>query len=77
MKATFENDYIIFDVTKGPKAIIEILNSKGEDGWYPVTSINVAGSQLVFFLVRPTYEVPDTSSEEEHVLSKLWGNKNE
>ena len=42
MNATYENDYVIFDVTNGPKAIIEALNAKGQEGWYPVTSINVA-----------------------------------
>tara|TARA_R110000824_G_scaffold171821_4_gene349497 strand:+ start:429 stop:662 length:234 start_codon:yes stop_codon:yes gene_type:complete len=77
MNATYENDYLIFEVADGPRAIIESLNAKGEEGWHPVTSINVAGSQIIFFIVKTTYEIPDTREEEEQVLSKLWGKKGE
>ena len=39
--------------------------------------VNVAGTNLVFFLVRPTYELPDTRSDEAKELNKLWGTKGE
>lgn len=77
MKMTFENDHIVFDVNDGPKKIIETLNSKGAEGWVPVTSINVGGMNIVFFLTRPTVEIPDSSSESENKLNKLWGARNE
>ena len=77
MNITFENDYIVFDVNDGPKKIIETLNSKGAEGWTPVTSINVGGMNIVFFLTRPSVEMPETSSETEKKLTKLWGTRNE
>ena len=75
MKVTYETDYIVFDVTAGPKSIIEALNDKGAKGWYPATSVNVAGTNLVFFLVKPTFDVPENKTADEKHLNKLWGNK--
>tara|TARA_R110002020_G_scaffold284588_1_gene500106 strand:+ start:306 stop:545 length:240 start_codon:yes stop_codon:yes gene_type:complete len=75
MKVTYEIDYIVFDVTKGPKAIVEVLNDRGNKGWYPANSVNVAGTNLVFFLVKPHFEVPENQSVDEKHLNKLWGNK--
>jgi len=72
MKVTYETDYIVFDVTKGPKSIVEELNAKGEQGWYPASTVNVAGTNLVFFLVRPTFTMPIQKDNTEK-LSKLWG----
>ena len=77
MKVTYENDYIVFDINKGPKAITEVLNAKGQGGWMASSVVNVAGTNLVFFLVRPTYELPDTRSDEAKELNKLWGTKGE
>ena len=45
MKMTLQ----FFDINQGPKAIIEALNAKGEQGWFPTTSVNVAGTNLVSF----------------------------
>ena len=75
MKVTYENDYIVFDINKGPKQITEVLNAKGQEGWMASSVVNVAGTNLVFFLVRPTYELPDTKSDEAKELNKLWGTK--
>ena len=77
MKVTYVNDFIIFDINEGPSKIIEALNTKGEKGWFPVSSINVAGTNIVFFLVKPTYELPDIRSDESKHLNKLWGTKDE
>ena len=77
MKVTYENDYIVFDINKGPKAITEVLNAKGQEGWMASSVVNVAGTNLVFFLVRPTYELPDTRSDEAKELNNLWGTKGE
>ena len=73
MKVTYENDYLVFDINKGPKSITEVLNAKGQEGWMASSVVNVAGTNLVFFLVRPTYELPDTKSDEAKQLNKLWG----
>tara|TARA_R100000008_G_scaffold31259_2_gene17451 strand:+ start:5221 stop:5457 length:237 start_codon:yes stop_codon:yes gene_type:complete len=75
MKVTYENDFIVFDINQGPKAIIESLNAKGDEGWFPTTSVNVAGTNIVFFMVKPTYEMPKIESDESKHLNKLWGNK--
>ena len=75
MKVTYETDYIVFDVTKGPKSIVEELNARGEQGWYPASTVNVAGTNLVFFLVKPTFIMPENASADEKHLNKLWGNK--
>ena len=29
----YENTYVVFDVTKGPKVIIETLDTYGDEGW--------------------------------------------
>jgi hypothetical protein len=74
MKVTYENDFIVFDITKGPKQIVEVLDAKGKEGWYPATSVNVAATNLVFFMVRPTFELPkNPQSDETKQLNKLWG----
>ena len=36
-----ETMYIIFNVSDGPKVITETLNTKGQDGWWLATAINV------------------------------------
>lgn len=77
MKVTYENDFIVFDINEGPQKIIEALDTKGEKGWFPISSINVGGTNLVFFLVKPKYELPDIRSDESKHLNKLWGTKDE
>ena len=74
MKVTYETDYIVFDVTKGPKSIVEELNARGKQGWYPASTVNVAGTNLVFFLVKPTFDMPNVKNDTEKQLNKLWGN---
>jgi len=69
----WENTYLVFDVTKGPKVIIETLNTYGEDGWECSSMVTVAGSNIVVFLKRAivTEEKPKVDKEQEKV-SKLW-----
>lgn len=69
----WENTYLVFDVTKGPKVIIETLNTYGEDGWECCSMLTVAGSNIVAFLKRAiaTEEKPKVDKEQEKV-SKLW-----
>lgn len=71
----WENTYIVFEVTKGPKVIIETLDTYGADGWECCSQLIVAGSQIVCFLKRRTdvNEEPKANKEEEKI-SKLWSN---
>jgi len=71
----WENTYLVFEVSKGPKAIIDSLNTYGEEGWECCSQLIVAGSQIVCFLKRRTDldEVPAVDKEAEKI-SKLWSN---
>jgi len=73
MKVTYENDMIVFDISKGPAAIIEALNAKGKDGWITTATVNVGGEKIVFFLAKPTYNLPDKQSDKQKELDKIWG----
>ena len=68
-----ENTYLVFEVAKGPKVIIDTLNTYGEDGWECCSQLIVAGSQIVCFLKRRTDidEEPKVDKETEKI-SKLW-----
>ena len=70
----WENTYLVFEVAKGPKVIIETLNTYGDDGWECCSQLIVAGSQIVCFLKR-RLDTPETVNKEEEKISKLWSNK--
>ena len=67
----WENQYVVFDVTKGPKVIIETLNTYGEEGWECASMLTVANTNIVAFLKRKQGEEPKGTDEAEE-LSKLW-----
>jgi hypothetical protein len=68
----WENTYLVFEVAKGPKVIIDTLNTYGNDGWECCSQLIVAGSQIVCFLKRRTdVEEPKVDKEEQKV-AKLW-----
>ena len=69
----WENTYLVFDVTKGPKVIIETLNTYGEEGWECCSMLNVAGTNIVCFLKRRVdSEEEVVVDEQEEKISKLW-----
>tara|TARA_S200002703_G_scaffold55797_2_gene48378 strand:- start:3449 stop:3670 length:222 start_codon:yes stop_codon:yes gene_type:complete len=68
----WENTYKVFEVNKGPKVIIEALNTYGEEGWECSSMVTVAGQNIVVFLKRKIEEVEPVDKEEAK-LSKLWG----
>ena len=69
----WENTMIVFDVTKGPKVIIESLNTYGEDGWECCSMLNVAGTNIVVFLKRRIDSAEEVVvDEQEEKISKLW-----
>jgi len=73
MKVSYENDMVVFDISKGPAAIIEVLNAKGKDGWVTNATVNVGGEKIVFFLSKPTFILPDRQSDKQKEIDKLWG----
>jgi len=73
----WENTYLVFEVTKGPKVIIETLDTYGADGWECCSQLIVAGSQIVCFLKRRTDIVEPKANKEEEKVAKLWANAKE
>ena len=69
----WENQYIVFDVTKGPKVIIETLDTYGDEGWECCSILNIAGTNIVAFLKRRILEKEE--STEDAKLSKLWASE--
>ena len=69
----WENTYLVFEVAKGPKVIIDTLNTYGEEGWECASMIAVANTNIVAFLKRRTDldEEPKVDKETEKI-SKLW-----
>tara|TARA_B100000886_G_C20094396_1_gene355220 strand:+ start:320 stop:550 length:231 start_codon:yes stop_codon:yes gene_type:complete len=70
----WENTYLVFEVAKGPKVIIDTLNTYGNDGWECCSQLIVAGSQIVCFLKRRTDVEEPKVDKEEAKVAKLWAN---
>ena len=68
-----ETMYIIFNVSDGPKVITETLNTKGQDGGWVATAINVGGDKLCMWMNRSIEsKSPDPEAAEKSKLSELW-----
>ena len=77
MSKIWEHDYVIFDVTKGPRIMKETLNTMGQDGWHLTAVINVGGEKLCAFLKRcEQVETVSKSDQEKNELMNLWSEKN-
>jgi len=68
----WENTYLVFEVSKGPKVIIDTLNTYGDDGWECCSQLIVANKQIVCFLKRRTDKDEPKVDKEEEKISKLW-----
>lgn len=68
----WENTYLVFEVAKGPKVIIDTLNTYGDDGWECCSQLIVANKQIVCFLKRRTDADEPKVDKEEEKISKLW-----
>ena len=68
----YENTYVVFDVTKGPKVIIETLDTYGDEGWECCSMLSIAGTNIVAFLKRRIGADEPTVDEESEKISKLW-----
>ena len=67
----YENTYLVFEVSKGPKVIIESLDTYGNDGW-ECSMLTVAGNNIVCFLKRRIDVEEDKTDKETEKISKLW-----
>ena len=75
----YENTYVVFDVTKGPKVIIETLDTYGKDGWELATIVTVGDTEQMVAFLRRRYDlvVDDPEEGKKSKISKLWGNSDE
>ena len=69
----YENTYVVFDITKGPKVIIETLDTYGDEGWECTSMLSVANTNIVAFLSR-RIGGEEPVDEESAKSSKLWSN---
>jgi len=69
---TWENTFLVFEVSKGPKVIIESLDNYGKEGWETCSMLLVAGNQIVAFLKRKTGTPEPKENKEEQKIAKLW-----
>ena len=69
----YENTYVVFDITKGPKVIIETLDTYGDEGWECCSMLSVANTNIVAFLSR-RIGGEEPVDEESAKISKLWTN---
>ena len=69
----YENTYVVFDITKGPKVIIETLDTYGDEGWECTSMLSVANTNIVAFLKR-TIGGEEPVDEQSAKISKLWSN---
>ena len=74
MAEQYENDFLVFDVTDGPKAMIDAPNTRGEEGWQGFTSI-VVDTKIVVLIKRNYGTPPEPVNEKKEDLVKLWGGK--
>tara|TARA_R100001443_G_scaffold72179_2_gene80350 strand:+ start:22392 stop:22622 length:231 start_codon:yes stop_codon:yes gene_type:complete len=73
----WENQYVVFDVTKGPKVIIETLDTFGDEGWECCSMLSIAGTNIVAFLKRRIGDNEPVEDAEAKKISKLWSNGSE
>ena len=68
----WENTFLVFEVSKGPKVIIESLDNYGKEGWELCSMLLVAGNQIVAFLKRKVGDEEPKENKEEQKIAKLW-----
>ena len=73
----WETQYVVFEVTKGPKVIIETLDTYGDEGWECCSMLSIAGTNIVAFLKRRIGNNEPVEDAEAKKISKLWSNGSE
>ena len=71
----FEYKNVVYDVTNGPKVMIDNLNTNGKEGWQIGTSIVIGdGLQIVVVLQREiNIKMPDPDESKKEDNKKQWG----
>lgn len=70
----WENKFVTFNLSNGPKVIMETLDTYGKDGWELTAIVTVGdGMQLVAFLKR-RFDIiaPDPEEGKKAKLATLW-----
>ena len=70
----WENKYIVFDVTNGPKVVVETLDTYGNDGWELTSIIAVGGGERLVAFLKRRFDIvmPDPKGEEKSKIAELW-----
>ena len=74
-KNEVENTYLVFEVAKGPKVIIESLDTYGADGWECCSMLTVAGNNIVCLKRRTDVEEDKGMMNKRRFLN--FGNRND
>jgi hypothetical protein len=71
---TYEHQFLVFNVSDGPKTINESLNTYGQEGWRLTTMITVGGGEhIVAWIVKDhVLESPDPQKSEANKIAQLW-----
>ena len=74
MSSIFENKYVVFNTSDGPKVILESLNTYGADGWELATMITInEGQYIVAYLKKATLiEAPNPEQTKQNKIAELW-----
>jgi hypothetical protein len=79
MSEIYEHQYLVFNVSDGPKVINDSLNTYGAEGWQLTTMITVGGGEhLVAWIVKgANIEAPDPVKTKENKIAALWSSSDE
>jgi|TARA_R110001592_G_scaffold200056_5_gene448856 hypothetical protein len=71
---TYEHQFLVFNVSDGPKTINESLNTYGQEGWRLTTMITVGGGEhIVAWIVKDhALLAPDPTKSEANKIAQLW-----
>ena len=74
MSSIFENQYVVFNTSDGPKVILESLNTYGADGWELATMITINDGQYIVAYLKKSIsiEAPDPEQTQQNKIAELW-----
>ena len=70
----WENKYVVFDVTNGPKVVVETLDTYGNDGWELTSIIAVGGGERLVAFMKRIFDIvmPDPEGDKKSKIDALW-----
>jgi len=70
----WENKYVVFDVTNGPKVVVETLDTYGNDGWELTSIIAVGGGERLVAFMKRRFDIvmPDPEGDKKSKIDALW-----